>query len=96
MSNATDSLSNTIYDLSLRCLTLFRDCLAAENALAALQPYEERFWAWANQLNVFSKPHISLDAQLKYEKFRRLRQAICLLLEVLRDNLQLGTFHHRS
>jgi hypothetical protein len=95
MSDAAHSPPDMIYDRGLQCLKLFRDCLATEDALAVLQPYEERFWAWANQLKVFSKPHISLDAQLKYDKFDRLRQAVYLLLDVLRDNLQLGACYER-
>jgi len=79
-----------IYDRALQCLVLFQRCLAAKDALAVLQPFEERFWAWANQLKVFSKPHISIDAQLKDDVFDRLRQAIYVLLDVLHDNLQLG------
>lgn len=90
MSDATSSSPEGIYNSARKCLELFRDCLAAEHALAVLRPYQQRYWAWANSLKVFAKPHISLDAQLKADKFDGLRQAIFLLLDVLRDNLTLG------
>jgi hypothetical protein len=92
MSDATSFPPERIYNSARKCLDRFRDCLTAEAALTVLQPHQERFWAWANQLKVFSKPHISLDAQLKDDKFKRLRQAIYLLLDVLLENLQLGAY----
>jgi hypothetical protein len=91
MSVALSPLPTMIYDRALQCLELFQRRAEAETTLAVLRPFEERFWGWANQLKVFSKPHLSIDAQLNHDKFERLRRAISLLLDVLRDNLQLGT-----
>lgn len=92
MSDATQLSPETIYNSARKCLDGFRDCLAVEIEFAVFQPHQERFWAWANQLKVFSKPHLSLDAQLKDDKYERLRHAIYLLLDVIQKNLQSGGY----
>lgn len=81
-----------IYESARTCLDLFRASQPTDGSLSDLQSYQQRYWAWANQLKVFAKHNICLDAQLKDDKFDRLRQAILLLLNLLRENLTLGKY----
>jgi hypothetical protein len=71
-------------------LELFKASQTKDGELSVVQPYQQRYWAWANQLKFFAKRQICLDAQLKDHKFDRLRHAIFLLLDLLRDNLDLS------
>jgi len=47
---------------------------------------------WSNSLNVFSKPNVSLDAQLRRSPDKEIKKMVILLLDVLVENLSLGTF----
>ncbi|KAH7348964.1 hypothetical protein BKA65DRAFT_501818 [Rhexocercosporidium sp. MPI-PUGE-AT-0058] len=83
--------TSDIYDISYDCLLLFTDCLSTSRpGHVAIETSQQRFWAWSNVLNVFAEPRMSLDTQLRLDKYPQIRHLVLLLLNVLKNNLVLG------
>jgi len=72
------------------CLNLTRSVQTDAEVLAELEAEQRRFRVWAGSLKVFSRPHVSLDAQLNSNSNREIKEMVFLLLQVLKENLSLG------
>ncbi|KAK5654615.1 hypothetical protein OQA88_7245 [Cercophora sp. LCS_1] len=84
----------SVRTLANRCFALFDDCLAHHvdgdsRILATLEKEQRRLRVWSNSLKVFSRPHVSLDAQLSRSPDKEIGEMVLLLLDVLRENLDL-------
>jgi hypothetical protein len=85
---------NQISEIATGSLGLFNGCLSKnpdDDTVTTLEREQRRFLAWSNSLKVFARPHVSLDAQLLSAANEPIREMVLLLLEVLRENLSLGT-----
>jgi len=60
--------------------------------MVTLETEQCRFRVWSNSLKVFSRPHVSLDAQLKRSPDKKIKAMLVLFHNVLRENMFLGRF----
>ena len=80
----------TIFNAAHSCLELFRAYLSEDRVSSGSVVREQQlFWVWSNNLKVFANPHVRLDAQLRDEKYAKIKQMVLLLLVTLKQNLSL-------
>lgn len=89
-----DSKSD-IAEIVGRCLQLFNNCSTrglTNDVLSTFEGQQRRLRQWANSVNVFARPHVNLDAQLRRTTNNTIPEMVMLLLNVLEENLSVGSF----
>jgi hypothetical protein len=85
---------NQISQIATSCWEFFNECLSKnpdDDTVTTLEREHRRFLAWTNSLKVFARTSVSLDTQLLPDANEQIRKIVLLLLEVLQENLSLGT-----